>query len=69
MKLCSGRPVAVDAEPLLSFVWLRDVVTNEPLVSGQQLAAASEEDPSGRAIVPTTPSEFDSTTGFLCNER
>ena len=51
----SARPVPVDAELLLLSGWLRDTVTNEPLVSGQQLAAPSEEESSGRAIV----SEFD----------
>lgn len=48
-----------DAELLWSSVWLRDTVTNEPLVSGQQLAASSEEESSGSAIVPGPVSEFD----------
>ena len=69
MKVCSGKPVAVDAELLLSFVWVRDPVTNEPLVSGQQLAAPSEEDSSGSAIVPGPPSEFDLAADSFCNER
>ena len=57
-------PVPADAELLWSFVWLRDTVTNEPLVSGQQLAASSEEESSGSAIVPGRGSEFDSSADW-----
>ena len=68
-KLCSGRAGPLEAELLLSFVWLRDTVTNEPLVSGQQLAASSEEESSGSAIVPAPVSEFDLPADSFCSER
>lgn len=69
MKLCSGRPVPVDAELLWTSVWLRDTVTNEPLVRGQQLAAWSEEESSGSAIVPGPLSEYDLAADSLRSER
>ena len=69
MKLCCGRPVPVDGELLWSSVWLRDTVTNEPLVSGQQLAASSEEEPSGSAIVPEPLSEFELAADSRWSER
>jgi hypothetical protein len=51
-----------------SFVWLREAITNEPLVSGQQLFAPSEEESSGRAIVSALSSELDFANS-LRNER
>jgi hypothetical protein len=61
--------VPVDGELLWSSVWLRDTVTNEPLVSGQQLAASSEEESSGSAIVPEPLSEFDLAADSRWSER
>jgi hypothetical protein len=61
--------VPVDAELLWSSVWLRDTVTNEPLVSGQQLAAFSEEESSGSAIVPGPLFEFNLAADSLLSER
>ena len=69
MQLCSGRPVPVESELLLSSVWLRDTVTNEPLVSGQQLAALSEEESSGSATVPGPLSEFNFASDSFRSER
>ena len=69
VKLCSGRAGPPEAELLLSFVWLRDTVTNEPLVSGQQLAASSEEESSGSAIASEPLSEFDLPADLLWSER
>ena len=61
-------PVPADAKLLWSFVWLRDTVTNEPLVSGQQLAT-SEEESSGSAIVPEPFSKSDLAADSPWSER
>jgi len=57
-----------DAEILLWLVWMRETATNDPLVSGQQLAASSDEESSGSAIVFGALSEFDFATDSLRSE-